>query len=319
LEAGIWGAMRDRPAPPPPISAQETPERDAAPVAAAAPPRIAFAALLLGNVVLAIGPWFVRLADVGPVASGFWRLVLAIPFLFLIAWRSGQRFGRIGSTLWITTILAGGFFALDLACWHEGILRAKLANATLLGNISTFLFPVYGFIVTRTLPGRWQALAIALAALGTTLLLGRSYQLSPDRLAGDLFCLAAGLSYAGYMIAVDRARATLGTWPTLAIATVAAAVALLPAALLIEGSIRPHHWAPLVALAIGSQVVGQGLLVYAIGILPPLIVGLALLTQPLVAAAIGWSIYGERLTPPDIAGALLIATALVLVRRRPAG
>ena len=311
--------MSDRPVPPEPIFEQEILGRGAAAIADNAPPGIAFAALLLGNVVLAIGPWFVRMADVGPLASGFWRLALAIPFLFLIARGSGQRFGRIGPGLWAATILAGGFFALDLGCWHIGILHTKLANAALFGNVSTFFFPAYGFIVTRTLPGRWQVLAIALAAMGTALLLGRSYQLSPDRLAGDLFCLAAGLSYTGYMIAVDRARATLGTWPTLAIATVAAAALLLPAALLIEGSLWPHHWGPLVALAIGSQVVGQGLLVYAIGTLPPLIVGLALLTQPLVAAAIGWGIYGERLTAPDVAGALAIAAALVLVRRRPAG
>lgn len=250
---------------------------------------------MLGNVVLAIGPWFVRMADIGPVASGFWRLALAVPFLLLVARGTGQRFARIAPGLWLAAILAGGFFAIDLGCWHIGILHTKLANATLFGNVSSFFFAGYGFIVARTLPGRWQALAIALAAIGTALLLGRSYQLSPDRLLGDLFCLAAGLSYTGYMIAVDRARATLGTWPTLAIATTVAAALLLPAALLIDGSIWPHHWGPLVALAVGSQLIGQGLLVYAIGTLPPLIVGLALLTQPLVAAA------------------------LVLVRRRPAG
>ena len=42
-------------------------------------------ALLLGNVALAFGPWLVRLADVGPVAAGFWRLTLALPFLLLVA------------------------------------------------------------------------------------------------------------------------------------------------------------------------------------------------------------------------------------------
>jgi drug/metabolite transporter (DMT)-like permease len=194
--------------------------RDAQSMAPAPPPRLAFVALLLGNVVLAIGPWFVRMADVGPVASGFWRLALAIPFLVAIARASGQRIGRLAPGLWLAAILAGGFFALDLACWHAGILHAKLANATLFGNVSSFFFPVYGFVVTRTLPGRWQALAIALAMIGTALLLGRSYQLSPDRLIGDLLCLAAGLSYTGYMVAIDRARTTLGTWPTLLIATI---------------------------------------------------------------------------------------------------
>ena len=47
--------------------------------------RLAFPALLFGSTLLAVGPWLVRLAGVGPVAAGFWRLALALPFLFLLA------------------------------------------------------------------------------------------------------------------------------------------------------------------------------------------------------------------------------------------
>jgi drug/metabolite transporter (DMT)-like permease len=65
---------------------------------------------------------------------------------------------------------------------------------------------------------------------------------------------------------------------------------------------------------LSSQVFGQGLLVYSIGTLPPLVVGLALLTQPAVSAAVGWVVYGERLSLTDVIGALAIAVALVLVR-----
>jgi len=61
-------------------------------------------------------------------------------------------------------------------------------------------------------------------------------------------------------------------------------------------------------------VIGQGLLVYAIGTLSPLVVGLALLTQPAIAAAIGWIFYDERLSTLDWVGALAIAAAVVLVR-----
>ena len=46
-------------------------------------------------VALAFGPWLVRLSDVGPVAAGFWRLALALPFLFVIA-RHDRPAGRIG-------------------------------------------------------------------------------------------------------------------------------------------------------------------------------------------------------------------------------
>ena len=58
----------------------EAPE--SAPPSAARPAAwLLLLALFGGNVALAIGPWFVRLADTGPVAAGFWRLFLALPFL----------------------------------------------------------------------------------------------------------------------------------------------------------------------------------------------------------------------------------------------
>jgi len=308
--------MADQPAPTAPIFEEEilSPETGEAGARPAVPP-LAFAALIIGNIVLAIGPWFVRMADVGPVASGFWRLALAVPFLLLIARGAGERVGRMPPKLWVAALIAGAFFAGDLSTWHAGILHTKLANATLLGNISSFFFAAYGFVIARTLPSRWQVVAMVLAAAGTVLLLGRSYQLSPDHLMGDLLCLFAGIAYTGYMIAIDRARARLGTWTTLSVATIVSSALLLPAAFVIDGSIWPQHWGPLVALAIGSQVIGQGLLVYAIGMLSPVVVGLVLLTQPVVAAVIGWAAYGERLGPTDLIGALAITVSLVLVRR----
>ena len=76
----------------------------------------------------------------------------------------------------------------------------------------------------------------------------------------------------------------------------------------------PGDWTPLILLSFGSQVVGQGLLVYAMGHLTPVVVGIGLLTQPAVSALIGWLAYGERLGLADGAGALLICVALVLIR-----
>ena len=41
---------------------------------------------------------------------------------------------------------------------------------------------------------------------------------------------------------------------------------------------------PLILLSLGSQLFGQGLLVYSVGHLSPVVVGLGLLTQPVAAA-----------------------------------
>jgi drug/metabolite transporter (DMT)-like permease len=276
--------------------------------------RYAFPALIVGNLVLALGPWMVRLADVGPVASGFWRVALAIPFLALLAWR--QQAGREPPSWSLTAMVAVGglFFAADLAAWHVGIGMTKLANASLFGNASSFILVVYGFVLLRRLPRRVQALALFLAAAGAALLMGSSYELSPKNFTGDLFTLAAGLLYTFYLIAVDRARRTMAPMPVLAIATTAATLPLLLLALALGQKVMPGDWTPLLILSFGSQVVGQGLLVYAVGYLSPVVVGLGLLAQPAAGAVIGRFAYGETLSPADMVGALLIAVALVLIR-----
>ena len=76
----------------------------------------------------------------------------------------------------------------------------------------------------------------------------------------------------------------------------------------------PHDWTPIILLSIGSQLIGQGLLVYAMGHLSPVVVGLCFLTQPVASAAIGWLAYDEKLALADGLGALLICAALVLIR-----
>jgi drug/metabolite transporter (DMT)-like permease len=277
-------------------------------------PALVLLALLGGNLALAFGPWFVRSADVGPSASAFWRMALAVPFLFLIAQRPRQPLLLSRRALYWTMLLSGMFFALDLAAWHIGILKTKLANATLFANAASLLFPVWGYLIARSWPGRLEAFAFAVAVGGTVLLLGRSAELSRETLIGDLLCLAAGIFYTFYLIVVMKARDELPSWTLLAWSTLATAPPLLLIALGLGEQIVPVNWTPVIALAVVSQLVGQGLMIYVLGKVTPLLFGLALLTQPVVSAAMGWLLYGETLGPVDAFGAALIAAALVMVR-----
>lgn len=294
-------------------------------LAAAAP--FAFLALLGGNAALAAGPLFVRLTDVGPVAAGFWRLALALPFLAFFAWRQGApyfasafRSGN-GTNGWTgirnalgLAAIGGLFFAADLASWHLGILQTKMANATLFGNAASLILAATTLVVARRLPFRMETLALLLAGAGAVLLMRASGQQGQSHLIGDLLCLLAGVLYAGYMLTMQRARGTLASWPTLALSTAAGVLPLLAFAALLGETIIPANWTPVIALAFTSQIVGQGLLIYALPHFSALVVGLTLLTQPAIAATIGWLAYGERLTPIELLGGAMVAAALVLVR-----
>src|SRR3954469_10580457 len=279
-----------------------------------APHRFAFPALLVGSCALALGPWLVRLTGVGPVATGFWRLSVALPFLFVIAAATGQKVHWPGRPLVLLIALAGFFFAADLGAWHAGIHMTKLGNATLFGNTSSLIFALWGLWVARRRPSVIQAAALLLAAIGTALLMGSSAELSARNLTGDLLAMFAGILYFGYLICVQRARGALQPLPLLFIASAFGAAMLLPVSLALGEQIFPENWTFVMILALSSQVIGQGLLVYAIGALPPLVVGLTLLTQPAISALVGWLAYGETLSPLDWVGAIAIAAALVLVR-----
>lgn len=278
-------------------------------------------ALLVGNFALAFGPVFVRHADVGPVAAGFWRIALAAPLLLLLCPLARQPIpgygGAIDRRLLGFVALGGLCFAADLASWHIGILRTTLANATLFGNSAILIFPLYGFVATRAWPSRTQGWALLLALVGAALLIGRSYSLSSGQLVGDLLCILAGVLYTGYFIVMARARERLAPLPLLAISTLASAPPLLLFALVLGETIVPTDWTPPIGLALASQVLGQGAMTYALGRLSPLVVGIGLLIQPVVAATVGWGWYGEAPGPLDFAGAALVAVALVLVRRAP--
>lgn len=276
------------------------------------------AALLAGNFALALGPWSVRLADSGPVSAGFWRLALAIPLLALLARREGQALSGFGTKTWAAIVAAGVLFALDLASWHLGIGQTRLGNATLFGNSGSVILMAWGLIVARRGPRAFEVLGIASALAGAAILLGRSLDIAAATLIGDLLCILAGFFYAFYILLLQGARARLGNWSLLTWSSIAGAPVLLGIALWLGEPVWPGSaggsWWPLLALALGSQVIGQGLLVFSLKHFAPLIVGVVLLTQPGVAVLVGWFAFGEALGLLDLAGMVLLAGALVLAR-----
>ena len=280
-------------------------------------PRAAhYAALMGGNAALALGPWLVRLADTGPVSAGFWRMLLPLPLFAWLALR--ERTANTASRRTVLLLLvAGAFFAADLASWHIGIERTKLGNATLFGNSGSIILMLWGLIALRRLPRGREWLALSAAFGGAAILMGRSLEISTATLVGDLFCLLAGIFYVFYLLPAQAARTSMGQWSVLALVCASAAPMLLVIALMMSEPVLPGSaagWVPVVGLVISSQVVGQGLLVFSLKHFPPLIIGMALLTQPAIAALVGWLAFDEVLGLPDIAGMALVSIALVLAK-----
>ena len=289
-----------------------------------APVAWVLSALIMGALFAGASTLFVRLSDLGPVSSAFYRAFLALPVLWLaMGWETRAAASvpprALGRGEYGLLALAGLFFAGDLFFWHLAIMNTAVANATLLATLS----PVYVTAILFVLFGdRVRPLFLggtALAVAGAGLLMGDSFAFRPDRLLGDVYGLITGLFLAGYMVTVGRLRQTagIGTGTLMFWSTLVTAATLLPLALALEDRMLAatvFGWAMLAALALVSHVAGQGLVAFAMAHLPTAFASVGLIMEVVAAAVLGWLFLNEPLAPLQCLGAAVVVLGVVVAR-----
>jgi len=279
---------------------------------------LAFAALLAGGAALGLSPIFVRLSDVGPTASAFWRLALAVPVLWLWVAAHRPRRAVVRPSLMNAGILAGVFFAADLGVWHWSIVYTTVANSTLLANFAPIFVTLGGWWLFRQRVSGAFIVAMITALIGTTFLVGPSFGLGGRHVLGDALGLLTAVFYAAYMLSIKRARETVSTAALMALSTTVSVVLLFPVALLSPQPMLPHGfdgWLVLLGLALISQVLGQSLIAYAFAHLSAALSSVTVLVQPVVATVLAWILFSEMLDAAQLLGGVLVLSGIFFARR----
>lgn len=282
----------------------------------------ALLALFCGATFIALSPIWVRLADVGPTASAFWRVALAVPLLW-VAYALAPRTRGARRADWRMLVIAGVAFAGDLAFWHWSIQFTSIANSTLLANLASIFVTLAAWVLWRQRPRALFLVALALALVGVGMLVRTSVEFAPRALLGDALGVVTAMFYAWYLLTVkglrDRGAATLRL---MAVTSTVTAAVLLPAALASGEVLLPGGaagWLILLGLAWITHAGGQGLIAYALAHLPAAFSSVGLLFQPVMAAAFAWLILGEPLVALQVAGGVVVLAAIYLARRASRG
>ncbi|GGM49641.1 hypothetical protein GCM10012275_20680 [Longimycelium tulufanense] len=288
-------------------------------------------AAALGAALNGLSATLVRLSHATPSTAAAFRCLYALPFLGVLAYvyhraagptqRAAPRFRE-----WTLWLLVGFFFALDLVLWNVSVGMVGAGIATVLVNAQAIFVGLAGWLlgeppqrrVLAALPILFGALVMVSGVLG-----GGSY--GHDPVAGTAFGLAAALAYAVYLITLRRA--TRSPRPaTVALFTTTTAAGLWGTGFglaLGDFQLTPlwpmHGW--LLLLAFSGQVAGWILVTLALPRLPIAVTSMVLLVQPATALVYGAVILGERPSPLQCAGAVLILVVVVWAGRtgpRPA-
>jgi len=278
----------------------------------------AFLALSGGIIAISWSAIFVRWSKMPGVSSAFYRMAIALPVLWaVLALRRAVRPSISLRTMWIAA--AGGvFFAGDVGFWNVAVMHTSAGNATFLSNVSPLFVGLFSWILTRRLPsGRfWTALGVGLA--GSCLIVAGDLRHAVSRSSADGLAVLAAVCFALYLVITGRLRERVDAGMLLALSTTASAATLLvwsvaagiPLTVPSVGS-----WWALLGLGLVCQVGGYFGLTYALGHLPVTVSSILWLTIAPMTAVFAWMIFGERMSPMEIAGGALVLAGVWIVGR----
>ena len=291
-------------------------------------PLLAFMALLSGGIAIGFAGIFMRLSDVNPLASAFWRMTLAAPLLWGWAWSQRNEDTARGKSIKFSAALAwaGIFFAGDMAIWHWSLHFTTVSNATLLSNFAPIFITLWFWLAYRVRFQRLFLVGMVAALVGAILLVGAggssghaTATASADRQQwGDGLGLFSAVFYAAYQLSIKDARNRYSTARLMAWSTTITGLCLLPFALMTAGPFFPISlagWWPLIALALIAQLGGQTVIAYASAHLSASLSSLSLLIQPLTAAIAAWILFNETMVPLQIAGGAMLLFGIYLAKR----
>jgi drug/metabolite transporter (DMT)-like permease len=287
-------------------------------------PAFAFFALLLGGTAIGFAGIFMRLSDVNPLASAFWRMALAAPLLWAWAFavRKQDEASAKRTDFTRALALAGVYFAGDMGVWHLSLHYTTVSNATLLSNFAPIFIALWLWAAHRMRFARIFIVGLVIALAGAVMLVGLNAAgkagSGDTKLMGDALGLASAVFYAAYQLVIKDARSQYSTARLMAWSTTVTALALLPFALAAPGAFLPLHaagWLPLLALALLAQIGGQTVIAYASAHLPASLSSVSLLIQPLTATIAAWIIFNEVISPVQMAGGALLLWGIYLSKR----
>ncbi len=281
--------------------------------------RLALLALLGGATGIGFAPILVRLTDTGPSATAFFRVLMALPLLWLWAAvdrRCSPAARRPVSGRDFAGLAASGLlFAADLSIWHWSLRFTTVANSTLLTNLAPLFVTFGGWLYFREGVTRQFLTGMVLAIAGAALLAGSSARLTSEHLWGDFLALLAAVFYGGYLLTVKLLRNRFTTPTIMAWSGLVSGPAFGVIGWALGDVFWPSQmqgWMALVALALVCHVGGQTLIAYGFGHLPAGFSSVSLLWQPVVAAAMAWVLLHERLTWTQGLGGIVVLAGIAL-------
>ena len=272
--------------------------------------------LILGAACLGVSPLLVRISEVGPVSSAFWRSFLALPFIIMLIRSFNINIDfKTNNFNFFYLALPGIFLGIDHAAWHHGIMLTTIANSTLFASMAPVFVVIYSYLLFSIIVSKKFLLGLIASIIGAILLMYSSLELSIKNIYGDFWSLMAGAFYAAYLMSTGILRdKNLNLYIIFFFGTLFSALTLLVIVIFSNEIFLPtsfNGWVGIISLAFISQFVGIGLITWALGKVKTGLASLTLMSEPVTASFLAWFVLGEYLSNVQFIGGIVILFGII--------
>lgn len=281
---------------------------------------IALSAVLWGTVGVAVKAVY-TLADTNPLSIGFLRLAISLPALLWLSWFVlGVRMFRVARRDLVLMMLIGIMMALYQVCYFGAIALVGVAIAVL---VTLCTAPVLVAVLSLWLFGEkltsWLMLALVLALVGTTLLVGVPANTTGEQantIIGVVLALGSAFSYAVITLC-SRALRRYHPLQSLTIGFGTGAIVLLPFTLSHSFAISypVSAWVLLLYLGLVPTVLAYVLFLQGIRHTTATVASITTLVEPLTSTLLAGLFFNEQLGVFGLLGGMLLFAAIVLLLR----
>ncbi len=283
-------------------------------------------ALTLSVFGIASAPILVRVSEVDPSATLMLRMFCASAIMATMPVLGSWKVEAQAETPWsrgktaLLVVISGLIFSLDLLANHWAVVLTSVANTTLLMNTT----PIFALIISSIFFGetisRHKVASLTVAVMGGALLLGESIHevRASSSILGDSLALFSALLYACYLNITKDLRARLSTQTIIFINSLICAIVLMPLVLATSGAILPTTilgYATILTLALVSQIMGHGMMAYALRHVEASLASITSLVRPAVSILLAWGFLAEPISLIQAVGGFLILTAVFFFNR----
>ncbi|GAA5335004.1 MULTISPECIES: DMT family transporter [Thermus] len=273
------------------------------------------AVLLLGILAISFGSILVRLSlEASGDRSLAFSLVMSAGRLGLAALLLAPGwFKPLSSRKGLPfAVAAGVFLALHFAFWITSLSYTSVAASTALVTTNPVWVTLFGWLFFGEKPSGTTLLGVAVALVGGLCIgLGDAEGGGgKNPLLGDLLAVLGAVTVSFYfLLGREAQRRGLSTLEYIRVAYTTAALVLLPLPYLFGGGYGGYPLAVygyLLLMALLPQLVGHTSFNWATRHIPPVLVTLAILFEPVGASLLAFLLFGELPGLPVLLGALVL-------------